>query len=676
MLDLFVPIMMAALSQVFPEIDLRLTEVRHLSLRYKLPEYEDAEQWKRRAEEIGLKMRIALGLFPEIPRTPLSPHRIVCYEDEEVVVERVAFESFPGFYITGNLYRPKGRKGPFPAVLHPHGHVPQQEGRLEENERIRSMAMAKLGFVVFSYDMVGYGDQFQVIHRREETKREHLWGISKAAVQTWNSIRALDFLESIPEVDGNRIGCSGLSGGGTQTFLLTAVDSRVSVSVPVKMVSAHMQGGCICENPPNLRIDLTNPEIASLSAPRPLLLISDDGDWTNETPKYEFPFIQSIYRLLGASERCANAHFSEGHRFGKDSREAYYSWMVRWLKEGGRPLPERIREPEMKLPDVEKLRVWGDDLPKPKNAISWDDLVLWMIDRSKESLDKMFPREAKGFEAFQERMRNALRNAICVEVPDPDTILSEDMERVEEGGKVVRKMVIGRKGKGDRIPALLIEPLGGAREAVLLVAEDGAASAVSVGEGMSSELAKALSSHFALLAIDPFLTGKAKGERKRDAEFFTTYNRTDDAERVQDILTAISFLLSRNNRIHVVGTGNAGLWVLLARAVIPKFGGGTAIDLAHFDVGSDSEFENRLYIPLLRRIGDLRTALALLAPTPLLVYNPHPGFPREWAEAAYGAMDAKDFLSWETRTLGASEIASWLLSISGLRKERMSGGSD
>lgn len=649
--------MIAALSQAFPEADLRLVHIRHLNLRYELPEYRTAEEWLKRAERIGTQIRVALGLFPELPRTPLNPRRIICYEDKDVVVERVAFESFPGFYVTGNLYRPKVGKGPFPAVLHPHGHVPQHEGRLEENERIRSMAMAKLGFVVFSYDMVGYGDQFQVVHREEESPKEHIWGISKAAIQTWNSIRAIDFLQSLPEVDKGRIGCSGLSGGGTQTFLLTAVDKRIAVSVPVKMVSAHMQGGCICENAPNLRIDLANPEIAALSAPRPLLLISDEGDWTKETPKYEFPFVRRIYRLLGAEGRCANAHFSEGHRFGKDSREAYYSWMVRWLKYDGKPSQEQIREPEMELPDPEKLRIWGEDLPKPKDAVSWKELTLWIMDRTKESLDKIFPRDGQELDKFQREMRDTLEKAISLEIPDPEGIVVEEGERREDGGKEIRRMWIGRKGKGDRIPAISIEPSGGAEDLIILISDNGATSEVY-------ELAELLPSRFAIMAIDPFLTGSAKGERKKDVDFFTTYNRTDDAERVQDILTAFSFVRTRYRRIHMIGTGCAGLWTALARAIIPEFDGGTVIDLANLDIRSDDDFLKHLYIPCLRRLGDLRTALTLIAPAPLLVYNAHPEFPKEWIESLYRAAHAESLLRWEMKAPTFQDMISWLFSFS------------
>ena len=198
-------------------------------------------------------------------------------------MSKVYFESLPGFFVTGNLYRPVG-EGPFPAVLSAHGHWTY--GRLENSPLVsgpgRAITLARQGFVVFSYDMVGYNDSRQLTHAFGGP-REHLWGLSLAGLQLWNSIRSLDFLESLPYVKRDAMGITGESGGGTQTFMLAAADARVAAAVPVNMISLHMQGGCLCENPPGLRLDTTNVEIAATIAPRPLLMVSATGDWTAET---------------------------------------------------------------------------------------------------------------------------------------------------------------------------------------------------------------------------------------------------------------------------------------------------------------------------------------------------------------------------------------------------------
>lgn len=644
--------------------DARFENIRHINFCYRLPTYKSADEWLRRAKLLRLQVQIACGLFPPLTRPPLNPRRIVCYEDEDLVVERVVLETFPNFYLTGNLYRPKKGKPPFPAVLHPHGHVPQSEGRLYQRERIRAMAMAKLGFIVFAYDMVGYGDQFQVEHRAPETPQEHLWAISKGGIQTWNSIRALDFLLSLPGVDKNRIGCCGSSGGGTQTFLLAAVDDRVAIAVPTKMVSAHMQGGCICENPPLLRIDTCNPEIVALFAPKPLLLISDDGDWTKDTPSYEFPFVRSIYQLLKAENRCANAHFSEGHEFAQGSREAYYSWAIQWLRNDGKPLSEPVKEPALQLPDAQRFRVWGEDLPKPSDAVSWNSLVQWLKERVNALIEEMRPTDERLLSRFRELMKPALQVTLAVSIPTGDQILTFYGERKKVNGAILERLQLGRKGVGDRIPAVSLRILAPAekqtpKEAVLLISERGAASEIWNGKGSTAQLAKLLSSRFEVLAIDVFQTGMASGERKADIQFFTTYNRTDDAERIQDIVTATVYLQRQFNRIHLVGLGNAGLWVLMAAAVMEN-DGRIVVDAGQFDTSDDEEFVRRLFIPCLRRIGDLRTALSLIAPRPLLVHNVHPNFPHKWAESAYIAANAANRLFWSEKPLTDDQIFDWL----------------
>src|SRR5207237_3391446 len=130
-----------------------------------------------------------------------------------------------------------------------------------------------------TYDMVGYNDSQQLPHTFSG-QREYLWGLSLSGLQLWDSIRALDFLESLPYVRRDAIGMTGESGGGTQTFLASAVDPRIAVSVPVNMISLHMQGGCLCENPPGLRLEKTNVELAATIAPRPTPRIPLPGEYT------------------------------------------------------------------------------------------------------------------------------------------------------------------------------------------------------------------------------------------------------------------------------------------------------------------------------------------------------------------------------------------------------------
>jgi len=319
---------LARAQEEVPPVDRRTTEPRHLDLPYTFDAPESREEWVARAAYLKKHILCSAGLCPEPPRGQLNARVFGLVDRGDHTVEKVYFESLPGFYVTGNLYRPKKTSGKSPGLLNTHGHW--DWGRLERgvdaSHPERAQSFAKLGFVTFSYDMVSYGDAVTFGESRGIEghrsvgwgDRESLWGLSLMGLQLWNSLRAVDFLVSLPDVDLGRIGITGESGGGTQTFLLTAVDSRITASSPVNMISAHMQGGCACENAPNLRVDTNNMEIGVLAAPRPLLLIAATGDWTKDTLTLEFPAIRSVYRLLGAATGGgAPARRREPHRLSR-----------------------------------------------------------------------------------------------------------------------------------------------------------------------------------------------------------------------------------------------------------------------------------------------------------------------------------------------------------------------
>ena len=203
-----------------------------LQLKRMAATYSNLKEWKARAAKIRTQILTGAKLNPLPKRTPLNPIVRNKRSYKGYTVESAAFEARPGFFVYGNLYRPLGRKGDRPGILCPHGHARGPEGgRLRPDQQHRCATLARMGAVVFSYDMVGFGDSehFGWNHKHPQA----------LTLQTWSSIRAIDFLQSLGDVDDEQIGVTGCSGGGTQTFLLTAVDDRVKVAVPVVMVSAH-----------------------------------------------------------------------------------------------------------------------------------------------------------------------------------------------------------------------------------------------------------------------------------------------------------------------------------------------------------------------------------------------------------------------------------------------------
>ena len=352
-----------------------------------LAAYPTVQQWESRKTELRKCFFEQLKLDPFPGKTPLNPIITPARKYDGYSVENIAIETIPGVYLCGSLYKPSKGKGPFPLVLCPYGHFSNPDtnlyGRYRPDMQFRCATLARMGAVVFNYDMFAWGES-----RLQFASELHRTGLAHT-MQTLNSIRAIDYLTSLPFVDSKRIGITGASGGGTQSFLAAALDDRITVSVPVVMVSSYYYGGCPCESGMPLQscsdLGTYNVEIAAMASPRPMLVISDGDDWTKHVPEIEFPYLQKVYSLYDMQNNVENVHLAaEGHDYGFSKRIAMYDFMARRLGLNINAVKDKtgkIDESKVTVEKYDKLLVFGKNGKMPANALHTSDEV-WNVLKS------------------------------------------------------------------------------------------------------------------------------------------------------------------------------------------------------------------------------------------------------------------------------------------------------
>ncbi len=409
-------------------------ELKNLNGFFPFAVPDTLEEWEERAELLRRRVLVSNGLYPLPERTPLNAVVHGKFERDGCTIEKVYFESVPGFHVTGLLFRPSGKNATpgkkYPAVLSPHGHGGRlydlgEEGikkylanggeKYAESGRYpkvaRCVTLARLGCVTLLYDMIGYADNQQLSRQlghgfskpRPDFEGKKSWGLYSAqaemqlqsifGLQTWNSIRALDFLEALPDVDPSRIGVTGGSGGGTQSIMICAIDSRPIVAFPNGMVSSSMQGGCTCENASLLRIGTGNVELAALYAPKPQGMTAAN-DWTKEmlVPGKGFPELKKLYGLYGKPDNviCGDLlNFS--HNYNYVTRKIMYEWFNKHL---GLGFETPIIEEDFSRFTDEEHAVYDDQHPRPEGGDDFErKLTHWLADESGKQLAALSPED-------------------------------------------------------------------------------------------------------------------------------------------------------------------------------------------------------------------------------------------------------------------------------------------
>jgi hypothetical protein len=339
----------------------------------------DRDSWDKRKAELSSCFKHSLRLLPPPPKPAsaviLTPKR----KYDGYTVENFAIETLPGIFVCGSVYKPSKIKNKCPVMLNPNGHF--DNGRYREDQQKRCAMQARMGMISASWDLFAWGEsllQFDgTLHRLSVAH----------TIQTLNTVRILDYLLSLKDADASRVGITGGSGGGSMTMMTAAIDERITLSIPVVMLSSHFSGGCPCESgmPVHLCGNRTNnAEIAAIFAPKPQLILSDGKDWTYTVPELELPFIKRIYGFYHAETNVGNIHFpEEGHDYGISKRIAMYEFAARHFGLDADRVKDRqgrFDESKVTVEPEEMLYAFGQKGENlPQNAIHGKDELMKVL---------------------------------------------------------------------------------------------------------------------------------------------------------------------------------------------------------------------------------------------------------------------------------------------------------
>jgi dienelactone hydrolase len=644
---------------------------------------------------------------------------------DDYTVEKVYLESYPGFFVSGSLYRPKGKSkaanddGKLPAVLSPHGHWPggrfYDAGLAEVRRQIatgaeqfesgrfplqaRCVQLARMGCIVFEYDMVGYADSQQLAHRSGDRAAmdtpEH-WGFfspqaearlqSIFGLQTYDSICALDFLCGLPDVDATRIGVTGSSGGGTQTFILGAIDSRPAANFPAVMVSTAMQGGCPCENASCLRVGTGNVELAGLFAPKPLGMTAAD-DWTKEIAVKGLPQLKQLYKLYGAGEHVmATPLLQFPHNYNYPSRAVMYAWFNKHLKLG---ITEPIVERDFQPLSGAEMSVWDSSHPRPRSGDDFErSLLERMTDDSRHQIEALVPKDERSLEEYRRVVGSAVEVMIGRGLPLHTSLKTSQGQFESRDSYCVRTFMLQFPEHGEEIPCVRLRPLtlaeGKTRGTVIWVDRLGKQGLFTPSGTPQPHVITLMQHGFTVLGADLFGQGEftadgrplSKGrliakypERKESwgcyAGYTFGYNQSLFAQRVSDILSLIAYSKSETDGEHVeiVGLAGAGHWAAAACAIAGPAVDRAAIDTGGFRFAKLTSLDDPDFLPGGAKYGDLPGMIGLLQPRRLWLAGEDVPSSSVISKAFTAAGHTDHLIVWDNKQPEeeTSAVVAWLL---------------
>jgi dienelactone hydrolase len=647
-------------------------ELRDLNKSYfPFTPVKSKEEWAVRRAEILQRTQVACGLVPMPTKTPLNPVIHGRVERDDYTVDKVYFESVPGHFVTGNLYLPKKPGEKMPVVLCPHGHWPNGRfmnlndagvkkeiatgaERFENAARsplqARCVQLARMGCAVFHYDMLGYADSLQFADASGNIEHRHgpkahgfvspdaesqLVGYFN--LQTWNSIRALDFVLSLPGVDPTRVGCTGASGGGTQTMILSGLDERVTAAYPCVMVSTAMQGGCTCENTNHLRIDQGNIDFAALTAPRPLGMTTAN-DWTKELDTKGFPDLKNLYTMLGVPNNVTALfapHFP--HNYNHVSRTAMYNFYNKHFKLG---LEEPVLERDFQSLSEQEMSVWDAKHPKPTGDKIGEAhekaLVKWFAeDTAKQTAPLLAPKTEADVAEQREVLGAGWQVLIGGKMPAKGESVHGLGTKEDKGDYLLMSGTTTSKLGG--VDTTFIYPKQWNNSVVLWVSLKGEASILDGNGDLTSAATKLLAEGFSIACPNLYMKDAKKnpnvyddGKKKLDsfygyAGYQYGYNPSLFAERVRDVMASIAMIRDndkyRTETIYVAGVEGAGPIAAAAVGVAQSKVNQLFVDTEGFRFAKLNDVWDMNFVPGAVKYGDVPALLSLCAPVKTTVVN-------------------------------------------------------
>lgn len=338
--------------------------------------YQNREEWEQRKEEVKKEALQILNLDPFVRGLKADPAIRIgqIVKHDGYTTQNFALETLPGLYACGTIYAPTAKlkgKAKRPLIISPAGHWP--EARYRADQQYRMATFARMGAVAVDVDIVAWGES------------EHQLGIAAHqapyAMQVqvlWSKVVTDWILATRTDVDVNRMAATGGSGGGTHTLMIALVDGRFSVLAPVVHLVSHFDGGCPCESGRPVTLAAGGsamPELlAAVMAPKPVLTVSDGGDWTHTYPTLEQPYLHRIWGFYNAQHNLRNAHFAdEKHDYGPNKRMAVYRFFADEL---GMDLSQ-VDETKVTLQPNEALQSFRGELPEGaiRSAAELENLI-------------------------------------------------------------------------------------------------------------------------------------------------------------------------------------------------------------------------------------------------------------------------------------------------------------